>query len=78
MSVLDIKFGSKATTRLLDAIWFICCLLKAKKNRTLFKTGPISFVGQATDLSKLKKVNLTFDAQNMPKSACYKIISGLV
>jgi hypothetical protein len=52
-------------------------LVEGHKIELFFKIVPIGLFAHATKTSKLKKVNLTFDAQNMPKNANYKIFSGL-
>jgi uncharacterized protein (DUF39 family) len=53
-------------------------LIKGKEIELLFKLVSISLFPEGAEPTKLKKVNLTFDAQNMPKNAHYKIFSRLI
>jgi|GEM_PF-3695356 hypothetical protein len=53
-------------------------LVEGKEIELLRKLVPVRLFTQGAEPAKLKEIQLTFDAQNMPKNANDKIFSALI
>jgi len=52
--------------------------IKGEEVEFLLKLVPVRLLTNRSETSKLQEINPTFDAQNMPKNANNKILSGFI